>query len=111
VTKLFLTYRVLALVVGVLLLIGATEMVLEYLVPDDTAAARFGKNLEWVWEVHGLIYMVYLVVAFILVQKVKWPLSQFLLMLVAGLIPGLIFWVEHRVVVTMREQHPELQNA
>lgn len=110
-TKLFTAYRVLALVVGVLLLVGATEMVLEYLVPDDTAAARFGQHLEWVWQIHGVIYMVYLVVAFVLVQKVRWPLPQFLLMLVAGLIPGLMFWVEHRVVAQLRHEHPELVGA
>lgn len=107
-TKLFTAYRVLALIVGVLLLVGATEMVLEYLVPDGTAASRFGQHLEWVWQIHGVIYMVYLVVAFVLVQKVRWPLPQFLLMLVAGLIPGLMFWVEHRVVAQLRHEHPEL---
>ena len=29
-------------------------------------------------------------------------------MLVAGLIPLLIFWVEHRVAARVRAEHPEL---
>jgi hypothetical protein len=31
--------------------------------------------------------------------------------LVAGLVPLLIFWVEHRVTQRMRTEHPELATA
>jgi len=54
---------------------------------------------------------VYVVVAFLLSQKARWSIPQLLLMLVAGLIPGLIFWVEHRVAVRLREDHPELARS
>jgi hypothetical protein len=36
-------------------------------------------------------------------------LQFLLLMLLAGLIPFLIFWVEHRVVARMRAEHVELR--
>ena len=38
-----------------------------------------------------------LIVAFLLTQKARWTIPEFLLMMIAGLIPGLIFWVERRV--------------
>ena len=58
--------------------------------------------------VHGWIYIVYVVVAFLLTQKARWTIPQLLLMLVAGLVPGLIFWVERRVAQRLREDHAEL---
>ena len=51
----------------------------------------------------------YVVVAFLLSQRAGWSLQFLLLMLLAGLVPFLIFWVEHRVVVRMRAEHAELR--
>lgn len=108
VSRLFLTYRILALVVGVLLLVGTVDAVLKYAFAEGTAAQRLGEDLDWVWMIHGWVYIVYLVVAFVLTQKARWTLPRFGLMLVAGLIPGLIFWVEQRVARQLRAEHPEL---
>ena len=106
--KLFTVYRVLALVVGVLLVVGTVGSILKYLLEDGTALQQIGDDLTPVWLVHGWIYMIYVVVAFVLTQKARWTMAQFLLMLVAGLVPGLIFWVEHRVAAQLRAEHPEL---
>ncbi|HYG92356.1 MAG TPA: DUF3817 domain-containing protein [Nocardioides sp.] len=108
---LFRTYRVLALVVGVLLLVGTVGSVLKYLLPEGGSLQGLGEDLTPVWLVHGWIYMIYVVVAFVLTQKAGWNLRQFLLMMVAGLVPGLIFWVEHRVAQRLRAEHPELVPA
>lgn len=110
-TKLFTTYRVLALVVGVLLVVGALGSLCKYLLEDGSTLQQLGDDLTPIWIVHGWIYIVYVVVAFLLSQKARWSIPQLGLMLIAGLIPGLIFWVEHRVAVRLREDHPELARA
>lgn len=110
-TKLFTAYRVLALVVGVLLLIGTAGSLLKYLLEDGTTLQRLGDDLTPIWLVHGWIYMVYVVVAFVLTQRARWTLPQLGLMLIAGLVPGLIFWVERRVAQRLRADNPELADA
>lgn len=107
-TRLFNAYRVLALLVGVLLLIGTLDAVLKYAFTEGSQLQQTGADYAWVWMLHGWVYIVYLVVAFVLTQKAGWSLPQFGLMLIAGLVPGLIFWVEHRVAVRLRAEHPEL---
>ena len=57
---------------------------------------------------HGWIFMVYVVVAFLLARRARWSLGFTVLMLVAGLVPLLIFWVEHRVTQKVRAENPEL---
>jgi len=108
VTRLFPTYRVLALVVGVLLVVGALGSLCKYLLEDGSTLQQLGDDLTPIWIVHGWIYIVYVVVAFLLSQKARWSIPQLGLMLIAGLIPGLIFWVERRVVERLRADHPEL---
>jgi integral membrane protein len=111
VSGLFNFYRVLAFIVGVLLLVGTFGSVLKYGFPEGGSLQQLGEDLTWVWLVHGWIYMVYVVVAFVLTQRAGWPLSRFLLMMVAGLVPGLIFWVERRVTAQLRDEHPELAST
>lgn len=107
-TRLFTVYRVLALIVGVLLIVGTVGSVLKYLLEDGSALQQLGEDLTPVWLVHGWVYIVYVVAAFVLTQKARWTIPQFLLMMVAGLIPGLIFWVERRVAARLRDENPEL---
>jgi integral membrane protein len=108
VKTLFNVYRVLALVVGVLLVVGTVGSIFKYLLEDGSSLQQLGDDLTPIWLIHGWIYMVYVAVAFVLTQKARWTLPQFLLMLVAGLVPGLIFWVERRVAERLRAEHPEL---
>lgn len=110
-SALFKTYRVLAFVVGVLLLVGCVGSLMKYLLPHGNTLQQLGENLWPVWVGHGWIFMIYVVVAFILTQRAGWALPRFLLMMIAGLVPGLIFWVEHRVAVQLRAEHPELASA
>ena len=114
-SRLFKTYRVLAFVVGTLLLVGCIGSVLKYahlvdegLLPEGSTLQDLGENLGIIWLGHGWIFMIYVVVAFVLTQRAGWALPRFLLMMVAGLVPGLIFWVEHRVAAQLRAEHPEL---
>ena len=106
---LFTAYRWLALVVGVLLAFGAfVAAPLKYLATEGGDLQQFGEQASIVWVVHGWVFMVYVVVAFLLARRARWSVQFTLLALVAGLIPLLIFWVEHRVAQRFRAEHPEL---
>ena len=110
VRNLFLTYRALAFVVGVLLLALAVGMVLKYALTEGTDLQTFGDSLTGVVAlIHGWVYIVYVVVAFLLSRRAGWSLQYLVLMLLAGLIPVLIFWVEHNVVSRLRAEHAELR--
>ncbi|MDF1604473.1 DUF3817 domain-containing protein [Nocardioides sp. YIM 152315] len=107
--KLFNVYRVLAFVVGVLLAFCALVAApLKYLAEDGSGLQEFGEQASIMWLFHGWIFMVYVVVAFLLARRARWSVGFTLLMLVAGLVPLLIFWVEHRVTRLMRAEHPDL---
>ncbi len=108
--RLFLTYRALAFVVGVLLLALAVGMVLKYALTEGTDLQSFGDSLTGtVALIHGWIFIVYVVVAFVLSRRADWSLTFLALMLLAGLVPVLIFVVERTVVTRLRAEHPELR--
>ena len=86
-------FRVMAFIVGIGLLVLVAEMVLSY---------GFDKKgdqnpLAWWPQPHGFVYMVYLVATALLGFKVNWPLTKIVLVMLAGCVPFLSFWVEHRV--------------
>ena len=106
---LFLAYRVLAMVVGVLLAFCAlVALPLKYLAAEGSDLQQFGETASVLWVVHGWVFMVYVVVTVLLARRAGWSLAFTLLNLAAGLVPLLIFWVERRVVGRMRAEHPEL---
>jgi integral membrane protein len=109
VRNLFKAYRVLAIVVGILLVFGTFVAIpLRYLTTDGSDLQKLGETLSLVWVFHGWLYIAYVVVAFLFARRARWTMPFTLLMLVAGLIPILIFWVEHRVVQRARAEHPGL---
>jgi integral membrane protein len=86
-------FKVMAFIVGVGLLVLLAEMVLSYgfdLKGDE-------NPLHWWPQPHGFIYMVYLVATALLGFKVDWPLTKIVLVMLAGCVPFLSFWVERRV--------------
>ena len=103
-------YRVLAFVVGILLAFGSLVLLpMKYLLTEGSTLQQFGADATTiVFSIHGWIFIVYVVVTFFLARKAGWSISFTLLALVAGLIPLLIFWVEHRVVQKIKAEHPEL---
>jgi integral membrane protein len=112
VKNLLTAYRGLALVVGVLLAFGAlVAFPLKYFAVEGSSLQEFGESASIVWLVHGWVFIVYVVVAFLLSRRAGWSLGFTALALVAGLIPLLIFWVERQVVRRLREEHPELASA
>jgi integral membrane protein len=111
--RLFPAYRVLAVTVGVLLTVLVFVAVpLKYFPADGTSLQTTGDHLtSLVGVAHGWIYMVYLVVSFTLARRLRWSWPFTGLVLLAGLIPILIFWVEHRATQKVQAEHPELTAA
>jgi integral membrane protein len=109
VKKLFDVYRVLAFIVGVLLAFCAlVAMPLKYLAAEGGTLQTFGENASIMWVAHGWAFMAYVVVAFLLARQARWTAGFTIVALAAGLIPLLIFWVEHKVVLKMKAEHPEV---
>jgi integral membrane protein len=109
VSPLVSAYRILAYVVGVLLAFGAlVVMPCKYLLTEGSTLQSFGVDASVVWVFHGFIYIVYVVVTFFLAVRARWTIPFTLLVLAAGLIPLLIFWVEHWVMQRLKTDHPEL---
>lgn len=106
--KLYPAQRVLALVVGVLLAFcSLVALPLKYLAAEGSGLQTFGEDASIMWAVHGWVFMVYVVVSFLLARRAGWSVQFTLLVLAAGLVPLLIFWVEHVVTTKLRAEHPE----
>ncbi|WP_329455578.1 DUF3817 domain-containing protein [Streptomyces sp. NBC_01497] len=86
-------YRVMAYVTGVLLILLTLGVIAKYVL-DINGAASF---VEIVGIAHGWLYIVYLVFAFDLGSKAKYPVMRQLWVLLAGTIPTAAFFVERRV--------------
>jgi integral membrane protein len=84
-------FRVMAWTTGVmLLLLVFVAMPLKY-VGDDERMVRV------VGVLHGWLYLAYLVTAFTLAYRVRWPLGKTVLVLLAGTVPFMSFVAERRV--------------
>ncbi|GGZ76779.1 membrane protein [Streptomyces echinoruber] len=86
-------YRVMAYVTGVLLVLLTLGVIAKYGLHLD-GAARFTTV---VGIAHGWLYVVYLVFAFDLGSKAKWPVGKQLWVLLAGTVPTAAFFVERKV--------------
>ena len=86
-------YRVMAYVTGVLLVLLVLGMIGKYVLDLD-GAADFTRVVS---VAHGWLYVVYLVFAFDLGSKAKWPVGKQLWVLLAGTIPTAAFFVERKV--------------
>ncbi|WP_028804267.1 DUF3817 domain-containing protein [Streptomyces sp. 142MFCol3.1] len=86
-------YRVMAYVTGVLLVLLTLGVIAKYVLDMD-GAADFTRV---VGIAHGWLYVVYLVFAFDLGSKAKWPVGKQLWVLLAGTIPTAAFFVERRI--------------
>jgi integral membrane protein len=85
-----LRYRVIAYVVGVmLLLLVFVAMPLKYLADSPGA-------MDVIGPAHGFLYMVYLVATFDLFRRVRWSFPRLVLMALAGTIPFLSFYAERK---------------
>lgn len=85
-----LRFRVIAYVVGTLLLLLTLGVVIEVAADNKTLVSIVGP-------VHGFLYIGYLILGYDLVRRARWPVVRMLLIALAGVVPGLMFWAERRV--------------
>jgi integral membrane protein len=93
-------YRVMAYVVGVMLLI------LVFVAVPLRYAAGVPEVSKVVSPIHGFLYIVYLVAGFDLALKARWTAKGTVLVLLAGVVPFLSFWAERRVSARVRAGEP-----
>jgi integral membrane protein len=90
-------YRIMAYVTGTLL------VVLFFVAVPLKIFAHNGTLSTLVGLPHGLVcYPLYLLATFDLYRRVRWPLSKVVLIVLAGVIPFLTFWVERKIVAELR---------
>ncbi|MEU4196653.1 DUF3817 domain-containing protein [Kribbella sp. NPDC026611] len=83
-------YRVIAYVVGVmLLLLVFLAMPLKYFADSPGA-------MDIIGPAHGFLYMVYLLLTFDLFRRVRWSFPRLVMMALAGTIPFLSFYAERK---------------
>jgi integral membrane protein len=86
-------YRVMANVTGVMLLLLVAEVIVKY---------GFLGGRNWAGDLvaiaHGWIYVVYLFTVVDLWTTLRWRFGRLLALVLAGVVPGLSFVVERRVV-------------
>ncbi len=88
-------YRVMAYVTAVWLLVFTGAIVLKY-------AFQIGDTML-ISQIHGVLFIIYVVFAFDLGSKAKWPFGKLLWVLAAGCIPVASFFVEPKIT---REAKP-----
>jgi integral membrane protein len=92
-------YRVMAYVTGTLLII------LFFVAVPLKLFAHSGTLSTLVGLPHGVVcYPLYLLTTFDLYRRVRWPLGKVALIVLAGVIPFLTFYVERKVVAELRDR-------
>lgn len=84
-----LFFKVMAIIVGLGLLLVCVEVVLHY--------AFDSEALMWWLQPHGILYIIYVIATANLGFKVRWGLPKMALVMLAGWVPFLSFYVERRV--------------
>jgi len=120
VKPLLTAYRVLATVVGLsiitLVVIGVPLKYIHTLwpsvLPEGSNGWQFGSDVNlYLGTAHGFIYMAFVLVAFMLALRCRWPIGFTLVTLVCGTIPFLSFWAEFRAIRKVRAEHPEVSTT
>lgn len=92
-------YRVMAWVVGILLVVlMLVGLPLKYGPWQD------GRVVTWTGVPHGWLYMILLITAFDLGRRVKWPLWRLLVIAAAGTVPFLSFVAERYATNDVRSR-------
>jgi integral membrane protein len=94
-------YRVMAYVTGVMLVLLTLGCIAKYgLQMNDVDGL-----VRIVATAHGWLYVVYLVLAFDLGSKARWPFGKLVWVLLAGTIPTAAFFVERKVTRELEQKN------
>jgi integral membrane protein len=111
------TYRVLATVVGLsiitLVVVGVplkyAHKIWPSVLPQGSNGWQLGSNINhYLGTAHGFIYMAFVLVAFMLALRARWPIAFTIVTLICGTVPFLSFWAEFRAIRRIQEQFPEV---
>ena len=111
-------FRVGSILEGIALLILVVIMMMEYVVYSGPTAfsttSETWHSISKAWSpIHGLIYMVYVVLGFDLWMKMRWGLPRMLLLMFFGVVPVLSFFGErwtHQRVESDLARRPTIQD-
>ena len=81
-------FKFIAYLAGVVLILFTIEITLKY---------SGILEIPWFAQLHGIVYMVYVVIAFDISRKAKLSLRETFLVLIAGTIPVMSFVAESRI--------------
>ncbi len=81
-------YSFISYLAGVVLVLFTIEIIVKY---------TLGPEIPWFAQVHGIVYMVYLVFGFDISRKANLTWGQTLLVLLAGTIPVMSFVAERKI--------------
>lgn len=84
-------FSVAATVTGIFLIILVIRMILEYLV-----GVEMPPWATYIAMAHGFAYMAYLLSILILGPRALWPAGKLFTTALAGVVPFLSFWMEHK---------------
>jgi integral membrane protein len=113
VNSLLTAYRVMATIVGVLLivlcLIGLplhwAHLVNPAWFPVGSDGEQLGDAIsKYLGVAHGWLYMIFVVVTFTLSRRAKWDVGFTLVTILSGTVPILSFWAERRATRAVRTQ-------
>jgi integral membrane protein len=103
VDKAVLRYRVMAYITGVVLIVLCFAGIPLQL------AAHNSIIVNDVGTLHGILYMIYLVVAYLLTRKLELAIGPTLLVLLAGTVPIMTFiverWVNRKYIAPARQRY------
>jgi integral membrane protein len=111
------TYRVLATVVGLsiitLVVVGVplkyAHKIWPSVIPQGSNGWQLGSNINlYLGTAHGFIYMAFVLVAFMVALRARWPIAFTIVTLICGTVPFLSFWAEFRAIRRIQEQFPEV---
>ena len=81
-------FKFISYLAGVVLILFTIEITLKY---------SGILEIPWFAQLHGIVYMVYVVIAFDMSRKAKLSLRETFLVLIAGTIPVMSFIAENRI--------------
>jgi integral membrane protein len=104
VDALVLRYRVMAYITGAVLIVLCFVGIPLQLAANSTVIVNDVGTL------HGILYIVYVIVAYLLTRRLRLPLGPTILVLLAGTIPVLTFvverWVQRKYIAPARLEQP-----
>lgn len=103
-------YKIAAILTGTFLLLLCVEMILKYAFHYEVHIGSLNVS-KTVLIIHGWLFVVYLLADFNLFNKLRWPLSKFLLVALGGVIPFLSFFLESKVHREVEAQIGEIETA